>query len=152
MAEVTPYLTATDFQAMFRPLVTEETALATLTLKAAAIIIRRAFTDAGQTPPTVGTDDEMARLVSYQLAREALPAVSEMVGRTQYTIQTDDRIESGTLAAAADLIDFTDHHRRLLGLPLGAQPAYGGFDSGFGGDCPRNPFDVPYGVAIPSGW
>lgn len=149
MPEVTPYLTAGTFAGMFRPLGTEETALATMLLKAAAIVIRRAFTDAGMTPPTVGTDDDMAILVSFELARDAMPPVEEMAGRTQYTIQTDDRIESGSIAAASDLVDFTEHHRLLLGLPRGAQPTYGGFDSGFGsleGNC------YPPGTVIAARW
>lgn len=152
MAEVTPYLTAGTFAAMFRPLSTQEQALATLLLNAAALIIRREFDKAGKTAPTPGTDDDMAKLVSFELARDAMPAVEEMAGRTQYTIQTDDRIESGTIAAAADLIDFTDHHRLLLGLPVGARPTFGGFDSGFGNCTAASPFDVPLGIAIPSGW
>lgn len=150
MAEVTPYLQTTDFVSMFRPLSTQETALATLLLRAAALVIRREFDKAGMTPPSVGTDDDMARLVSFELARDAMPAVEEMAGRTQYTIQTDDRIESGTIAAAADLVEFTDHHRLLLGLPVGARPTYGGFDSGFGNCTSAGPFDVPYGIAIPA--
>lgn len=131
MADVTPFLSTAEFTAMFRTLSTEETALVDLLLTAAAIQIRRAFTEAGQTAPAV--DDPMARLVTFEMVKDALPAVQGWAGHTQYEWETDNRRESGTLAEVSGFLDFTDAHREQLGLLSSAPagPAYGGFDSGF---------------------
>jgi hypothetical protein len=132
MAEVTPYLSIATFTSMFRTLSPQETALATMLLRAAAAWIRREFEAAGLTPPTVDPPDDMAVLVSFQVVRDALPAVEGWAGHTSYEWQTDDKREAGTLAEIAGFLSFDDSHRSLLGLPLSsADPIGGGFDSGF---------------------
>lgn len=131
---VTPFLDRPTFEGMFRPLTSAEGTLADLLLRAAAVWINARIAEAGRVP--LAADDPMAILVSFQVVRDALPAVPEMAGRIQYTIVTDDRTESGTLAAAGELLDFTDQMRLLLGLPGTAGPEYGGMDGDFGHDYP----------------
>lgn len=131
---VTPYLNRTTFEGMFRPLSSAEGTLADLLLKAATVWINDRIAEAGR--PALAVDDPMAILVSFQVVRDAMPPVPEMAGRTQYTIVTDDRTESGTISAAGALLDFTDQMRILLGLPGTAGPAYGGMDGNFGHDYP----------------
>jgi hypothetical protein len=129
--DVTPFLSISDFQGMFPRLLTDsETALADLLLEAAAMWIRTAITDAGRDPLAV--DDPMAKLVSYEVVRDALAVPGDLAGHLSYMRQSDDRAESGTLAAAGGLLEFTEHHRKMLGLTGSILPQYGGFDSGFG--------------------
>lgn len=135
---VTPFLSRSTFEGMFRPLSAAEGTLADLLLKAAAVWINARIAEAGREPLAV--DDPMAVLVSFQVVRDAMPPVPEMAGRTQYTIVTDDRTESGTIAAAGALLDFTEGMRLLLGLPATAGPAYGGMDGDFGNDYPARSY------------
>lgn len=135
MAEtVTPYLSLADFTAMYGPLSAPQQALATRLLRAAKIWIDREINKAGKDP--LPSDDDMAILVSFEVVRDALPGImpdgTPLAPRqTGYTVQTDDRQEQGTLSAMAGLLDFTDHHRNLLGLTTSATPIGAGFDSGF---------------------
>jgi hypothetical protein len=130
MADVTPFLSKADFVLMFRELSAQEDVLAGRLLKGAAIRIRTEFETAGRTAPAL--DDEMAILVSFQMVRDALPAVQGWAGHTSYEWETDDKREAGTLAdPAAGFLDLTDAHREMLGLSSSASPQYGGFDSGF---------------------
>lgn len=130
MADVTPFLDAAAFESMFRPLSEGEQLLAETLLKAAAIRIRQKFDDAGRPPPAA--DDPMAILVSFEVTRDAMPAVPDLAGRTSYSITTDDRTEQGTLSQAAGLLDFNDRHWSLLGLSGTATPHYGGMGGDFG--------------------
>lgn len=122
----TPFLDRPTFEAMFRPLSAGEATLADKLLLAASQWI----TDR---KPDIAPDDPMAVLVTFEVVRDAFAAVPELAGRTQYTITTDDRTESGTLAAASGMLDFNERHRMLLGLSATAGPAYGGMDGDFGG-------------------
>lgn len=131
--DVTPFLSVSDFQGMFPRLLTDgEVSLASLLLEAAAGWIRTAISGAGKDP--LALDDPMAKLVSYEVVRDALAVPGDLAGHLSYMRATDDRSESGTLVAAGGLLDFTDHHRRMLGLTASVLPQYGGFDSGFGED------------------
>lgn len=107
-----------------------EVVLAKMLLQAASKIIRDACEEGGLPLPPL--NDPMAQLVSFQMVREALAVPAELAHFTNYQRSTDDRLEGGTLAAAGGLLDFTDNHRRMLGLSLAAAPQSGGFDSGFG--------------------
>lgn len=126
MSDITPFLDLTTFTGMFRPLSTAEQNLANLLLTAAAVWIR----DPSRRPD-IDADDPMAKLVTFQVVRDALAVPAELVGHLAYERASDDRSEGGTLAAAGDLLDFTEWHRELLGLSGAAAPAPGGFDSGF---------------------
>lgn len=126
MSNVTPFLDVTTFESMFRPLNTQERALAGLLLQAAAVYIR----DPSRSPG-LDSDDPMAQLVTFQVVREAMAVPAALYGHLQYETGSDDRIESGTLAAAVDILYFTDWHRELLGLSGSAGPAGGGMNSGF---------------------
>lgn len=126
MADVTPFLDLPTFTGMFRPLSTQEQSLATLLLNAAAVWIR----DPSRSPG-LDSSDPMAQLVTYQVVRDALAVPMALVGHLAYERGSDNRTEGGTLAAAADLLNFTEHHRELLGLSGAAAPTPGGFNSGF---------------------
>lgn len=141
--DVTPYLEIAQFAAMFgRTLSATETALATtLLLPASGVTIRNAFALAGKEPPDI--NDPMAKLVTFDLVSTALAVPAQYLGHTAYERSTDDRVESGTLAAVAAMLDLTDHHRIQLGLSAAAAPTYGGFD-GFGGGDPWTGSHGPY--------
>jgi hypothetical protein len=103
-----------------RPLVPEELALAKLLVQVAAGWIREAIDEAGK--DALSADDPRAQLVTYMMVREALAVPMELVGHTSYQEASDDRSHGGTFAAAADLMEFTEGHRRMLGLSATAQP------------------------------
>jgi hypothetical protein len=126
MSDITPFLDVSTFEGMFRPLSDTETNLATLLLNAASVWIR----DPSRRPGLDSTDP-MGQLVTFQVVREALAVPAELYGHLEYETSSDDRIESGTLAAAVDILNFTEWHRELLGLSGAAGPAAGGMHSGF---------------------
>jgi hypothetical protein len=126
MSNVTPFLDVTTFQSIFRPLSAQEQALANLLLTAAAAYIRNPTRC-----PNLDSSDPMGQLVSFQVVREAMAVPADLYGHLQYETGSDDRIESGTLAAAVDILYFTDWHRELLGISGAAGPAACGMHSGF---------------------
>lgn len=132
MADVTPFLSLTNFVGMFRPLSAAESVLADKVLKAVAVWIR----DPSRRPD-IAADDPMAELVSFEVTRDSLPGVAgngmSLGGLTSYSVATDSRSEAGTIAELAGLLDFTDRHKELLGLATTATPTYGGMDGSF--DC-----------------
>src|SRR5262245_31152627 len=125
--EIQTFLTISEFSLMFprKPLTDEETTLAAFLLQAAAVWIRNAIADAGK--PALADDDPMAKLVTFEVVRDALALPGDLLGHISYQRMTDDRSEGGTLAQAAGLLDFTEKHRRMLGLSATASPEYGGF-------------------------
>ncbi|WAB10121.1 head-to-tail adaptor [Mycobacterium phage Gravaillia] len=143
MADVTPFLDVTQFEAMFRPLGDGERLLAETLLKAAAIRIRDRIAAAGRAP--LEPDDAMAILVSFEVTRDAMPPIPEMAGRTQYSITTDDRTEQATMATAAGLLDFNERHWSLLGISATAGPEYGGMGGDFGQLGRANPYPIVIG-------
>lgn len=131
MADTTqPFLDRPTFETMFRTLTAQERVLAELSLRAASLWIDARIAEAGR--PELPRDDPMAILVTFEVVRDVFPAVPQMGGRTQYTVTTDDRTESGTLADVAGLLDFNERHYQLLGLSSGVGPAYGGMGGDFG--------------------
>lgn len=130
MSDAVPFLSPVKFEAMFRPLSDGEATLAALLLRAAAIWIRARVAEAGRA--ALAVDDPMALLVSFEVVRDAMPPMPDKAGITQYSIQTDDRLESGTIAAAAGILDFNERHYKLLGLSFTAGPHYGGMGGDFG--------------------
>lgn len=131
MADVTPFVPIAEFEAQFRDLSAHERTLAERMLQAAAVWIR----DPARRPD-IAQDDPMAYLVSFEVVRDAMPAISgiggeSLAGHINYSRGTDARMESGTLAQVAGLLDFTDRHLELLGLSTTALPVGDGFDSGY---------------------
>lgn len=120
--DITPFLSVTDFSGMFprQPMTDQETLLAGLLLEAAARWIRDAIAEAGKDPLAI--DDPMARLVSFEVVRDALAVPGDLAGHISYQRMSDNRSEGGTLAEAGALLDFTPHHRRMLGLTESALP------------------------------
>lgn len=114
MADVTPFLTVTQFQAMFaRQLDATELVLAALLLQAAADWI----IDPTRRPDLAGTSDAGAQLVSYEVTRDVL-LPGQHRGQTNYLRQSGDRITSFSLAQAAAMLDFTPLHKQALGLSM----------------------------------
>jgi len=112
-----PFLTADQFAALWRPLSTSETQVATLLLQAAAVwIVER--------KPTISQDDPMAKVVCLDVVREAL-TVGKYAGMKQFSRTVGQRMESGTIADVTGLLDFTAHHRELLGIGGAPAPAIG---------------------------
>lgn len=118
MADITPFLNAAQFQAMFpRQLDASETALCGLLLQAAAVWI----TDPTRRPDLVGnTTDPNAQLVSFEVTADVL-LPGQHRGQTQYLRQSGDRITSFSLAQAAAMLDFTPLHKQALGLSMVAK-------------------------------
>ena len=130
-AVTTPFLATNVFESMFRPLSVGERTLADKLLLAATqwIVDRR---DEAGNPIVLVPPDPMGFLVCFEVVRACFPVVPDLQGRTQYTIVTDDRTETGTLASAAGLLDFDERMRVLLGLSATSGPVYGGMDANFG--------------------
>lgn len=127
--DLTPFLPITadppalSFQGMFgRTLTAEESMLALLLVQAAALWIRNAIEEAGKDP--LALTDPMAQLVTYMVVRDALAVPMNLSGYTSYQRASDDRSEGGTLAEAGNMLDFTEHHRKMLGLTGVAEPQF----------------------------
>lgn len=126
MSDITPFLDVPTFAGMFRPLSAAETSLATLLLNAAAVWIR----DPSRRPG-LDSSDPMAQLVTFDVVRQALAVPAQFAGYKSYEQMSDDRSEGGTFAGAADMLQFTEWHRELLGLSGAAAPVADGMCSGF---------------------
>lgn len=115
--ETTPFLDTDGFQAMFaRPLSVVERALAAMLCQAAANRIRSWL-------PGLPLSSVEAKLVTFDVVKTALARPAEYQGFSQVTRTTDDRTLGYTFDSAAELLEFTDRHRELLGLSLSAAPA-----------------------------
>lgn len=116
--ETTPFLTVEQFQAMFaRALSAQEMTLAALLCQAAANWIRHPSRLPGLPP-----SNTEAKLVTFDVVSAALARPAEYVGFSSVTRTTDDRTTGYTLESAAQLLEFTDRHRDLLGLSTAAAP------------------------------
>lgn len=116
--ETTPFLDAAGFQAMFaRTLSAQENALSALLCQAAANWIRHP-----SRLPNLPLTSVEAKLVTFDVVREAMARPSEYTGFSQITRTTDDRTTGYTLEAVAELLHFTDRHRDMLGLSLSSAP------------------------------
>ncbi|SIF19085.1 hypothetical protein [Mycobacteroides abscessus] len=118
MAEVTPFLTVTEFEGMFRPLSATEQALAEILVRAAAAWIR----DPSRLPD-LPASDERGKLVTYDVVKAMFGPEGVTDSRvTELTRTTDDRTLTVKLAQAAEMLDFTERHLQMLGLSLTAAP------------------------------
>lgn len=118
MAEVTPFLTVTEFEGMFRPLSVTEQALAEILVRAAAAWIR----DPSRLPD-LPASDERGKLVTYDVVKAMFGPEGVTDSRvTELTRTTDDRTLTVKLAQAAEMLDFTERHLQMLGLSLTAAP------------------------------
>lgn len=129
--DTTPFLSTTEFEAMFRPLSGAERNLVDLLVQAAADWIR----SPDRWPGLVGTDPlgVQAKLVTFDVVKSALgPAGTDPRVRS-YTSSVNDRTTTITYAEAAALLTFDDNHRALLGLTLSAEPraTFDSFETAF---------------------
>lgn len=108
------FLDVTAFAAMFRPLTTAETNVATPLLKVVDGWIR-------DRKPGIADDDPAAKVVVFQVVRTAL-IYGKYAGLSSFQDTTGDRTKAGTFDAS-DVEGFiTDEHRQMLGLALRAGP------------------------------
>lgn len=111
-----PFLDATAFADMFRPLRAAETAVATPLLQVVSDWIR-------DKKPDIANNDQAAIFVCFDIARQELTYgkysqlsdFSETVGRKNV---------SGTLNITEAEQFITDRHRKILGLSIVAAPAF----------------------------
>lgn len=107
---------------MFRPLTGREEAWADLLLQAAAVWIK-------EQRPGIADDSLPAKVVSLDVVRTALET-GKYTGHVSYSRTVGATAKSGTLAAAAGSLTWTDWHKEQLGISVRATPV------GYFGDGP----------------
>lgn len=113
-----PFLEITDFKTQFgRPLLEAETPVATRLLQVVSDWIR------DNAKP--GFRELAAKQVVFEVVRDAL-TYGPFERLSHFENTTAHRTEAGTFDYAASVLDdyLTDKHKRLLGIPLRAAPAY----------------------------
>lgn len=111
-----PFLDVDDFQEGFRTLKTSEVQTAEWLLQVASDWIR-------QHKPGISSDSVAAKLVVSEVVATAL-RYTKYGPLIQFQEQTSNSMVSGRFTDAAKLLDFTDRHREMLGIPIMAPPAY----------------------------
>lgn len=112
-----PFITVEDFEASFRPLKTSEQQVAEWLLETASDWIR-------EHKPSTPDGSVAAKLVVTEVVSTAL-RYNKYGPLTSFTEQTSHATMSGTFAGeAGNMLDFTDRHRKLLGIPVVAAPQY----------------------------
>lgn len=111
-----PFLDATAFAAMFRPLRAAEIAVATPLLQAVSDWIR-------DKKPDIAADDPAAILVCFQVVRHEL-MYGKYAGLTDFAETVGRRSMSGSISAADVDQYITDAHRTMLGISIHARPRY----------------------------
>lgn len=111
-----PFVSLQDFEASFRPLKASETQTAEWLLQVASDWIR-------DRKPDISDGSVAAKLVVTEVVSTAL-RWNKYGPLSSFTEQTSHSTMSGTFADAGTLLDFTDRHRELLGLPIVSPPQY----------------------------
>lgn len=129
--DTTPFLTDTEFEAMFRPLSSQERELVKLLVKAAADWIR----DPSRRPGLTSNDPlaTQAKLVTFDVVKAALGPAGTDPRVKSYTSSVNDRTTTITYNEAAALLTFEENHLAMLGLTLSAEPraTFDSFDTAF---------------------
>lgn len=112
----TPFIDVDDFAAAFRALKPAEEQLAEWLLEVASDWIR-------QHKPDISTNSVPARLVVTEVVSNAL-RYNKYQPLSSFTEQTSHSTLSGTFSDAAQILDFTDRHRDMLGIPIKSPPQY----------------------------
>lgn len=111
-----PFISVVDFAAAFRPLKSSETQLTEWLIQVASDWIRNY-------KPTISDGSVAAKLVVVEVVSNAL-RYNKYGPLSSFTEQTSHSMLSGTFTDAAKLLDFTDRHREMLGIPIQAPPQY----------------------------
>lgn len=111
-----PFVSLEDFVASFRPLKASEDQLAEWLLEVASDWIR-------EHKPGISEGSVAAKLVVTEVVSTAL-RYNKYGPLSSFTEQTSHSVMSGTFTEAAKLLDFTDRHRELLGIPIMSPPQY----------------------------
>ena len=112
----TPFISLADFVVAFRALKPAEQQLAEWLLEVASDWIR-------QHNPSIPEGSVAAKLVVTEVVSNAL-RYNKYGPLSSFSEQTSHSVMSGTFADAAKLLDFTDRHRELLGIPVYSAPQY----------------------------
>lgn len=113
----TPFIDIDDFQAAFRTLKPAEEQIAEWLLQVASDWIR-------EHKPGIADDSVPAKLVVTEVVSTAL-RYNKYGPLTSFTEQTSHSVMSGTFSGeAGGLLDFTDRHKKLLGIPVMSAPQY----------------------------
>lgn len=110
-----PFLTVDEFAAEYGTLTSYQRNQATDLLLAATIWIQARV-------PVTSIYYNNAKLVCYEVTAAAI-RLAPVTGLTQFSATTGHKTESGSLADPLAVLEFTDRHRELLGLPLVAEPS-----------------------------
>ncbi len=111
-----PFLDATAFADMFRPLRAAETAVATPLLQVVSDWIR-------DKKPDIAADSQAAKIVCFEVVRDAL-VYGKYAGLSEFSETVGRRTMAGTFNTS-DVEQFiTDRHRRMLGISATARPRY----------------------------
>lgn len=111
-----PFLDATTFADMFRPLSDAESEVVEPYLDVVSNWIR-------DNKPGVADDDPAAKVVTFEVTRDAL-LYGDFGPLVSFSNTMGPRTKSGTLDPGAVERFITDRHRRMLGIALRAAPAF----------------------------
>lgn len=113
---MTPFISLSDFEDSFRVLKASETQVAEWLIQVASDWIR-------EHKPGIADGSVAAKLVVVEVVSTAL-RYTKYGPLSSFTEQTSHSTLSGTFTEAAKLLDFTDRHREMLGIPLNSPPQY----------------------------
>lgn len=111
-----PFVDVDEFSETFRTLKPSEQQLTEWLLQIASDWIR-------QHKQGVTDDDVAAKLVVTEVVSNAL-RYNKYGPLSSFTEQTSHSTMSGTFTDAAKILDFTDRHREILGIPIQSPPQY----------------------------
>lgn len=111
-----PFVSVEDFVASFRPLKSSEQQFAEWLLEVASDWIR-------EHKPDTPEGSVAAKLVVTEVVSNAL-RYNKYGPLSSFTEQTSHSVMSGTFSDASRLLDFTERHRELLGIPVMSAPQY----------------------------
>lgn len=111
-----PFIDIDDFSESFRSLKPSEQQLTEWLLQVASDWIR-------YHKPGIADDSVAAKLVVTEVVSNAL-RYNKYGPLSSFTEQTSHSSMSGTFTEAAKILDFTDRHREMLGIPIQSPPQY----------------------------
>lgn len=111
-----PFVDVDEFAESFRALKPAEQQPAEWLLQVASDWIR-------QHKPGISDDSVAAKVVVVEVVSNAL-RYNKYQPLRSFTEETSNSSMSGVFMGAAKVLDFTDRHREMLGIPIMAPPAY----------------------------
>ena len=111
-----PFLDVDDFAESFRTLKQAEIQVAEWLIQVASDWIR-------EHKPSISADSVAAKLVVTEVVSNAL-RYNKYLPLKSFTEQTSNSVMSGVFTEAVKMLDFTDRHREMLGIPIMSPPKY----------------------------